>query len=129
MSNGERGRTGGWRRLIAAIAIATAVARALIPIGFMPALVHGTAQLVFCEGGGHHHPHITPSGDDPAGHHGSDQGPCLFALSGGAAPLPAALAGAPLAVLADEVAASPTTATLRDAPPRYSAPRGPPARA
>ena len=129
MGPGKRWRNGRMRRAVALLALAAALARALIPVGFMPASVHGTVQIMFCGGGDHHHLGGTPPGHDPAGHHASDQGPCPFALSGAAPLLPDAVAGTAVAATVDELAAPPPTAAVRDAPLRYSAPRGPPARA
>lgn len=130
MSLGNHWRDGGWRRAVALLALTAALARALIPVGFMPASVHGTVQIMFCEGGSHHHDGgASPGHDDPVGRHASDQGPCPFALSGAAPLLPEALSAVTLAATVDEVAVSPPTVVTRDAPNRYAAPRGPPARA
>ena len=84
------------------LAIATALVRALIPVGFMPASVHGSVQLMFCDGGGHHHPDGAPADHDPAGHHGADQGTCPFALSGAAPLLPGSMSGTLVAATVEE---------------------------
>jgi len=117
------------RRAVALLALTTALVRALIPVGFMPASVQGTVELVFCNGGGHHPTGGSPADHNPAGHHGADQGPCPFALSGAAPFLPEALAGTRVAAAVEAPAASAPLAALRAAPLRYSTPRGPPARA
>ena len=129
MDLARRWRNGRMRRAVALLALTAALARALIPVGFMPASVNGTVRIMFCEGGGHHHEGGTPPGHDPAGHHAAEQGPCPFALSGAAPLLPGVLPGAAPAATVVELAAFPPSAPWREAPPRYSAPRGPPARA
>lgn len=113
-------------RAVALIALTAAFARALIPVGFMPASVHGTVQIMFCDGGGHHHADGASPGHEPAGHHAADQGPCPFALSGAAPLLPAAVPGEALAATLDQFAVALPAAATREAPPRYAAPRGPP---
>ena len=129
MNPGQHLRIGRLRRAVALVALATALIRGFIPVGFMPASVHGTVQLMFCDGGGHHHPDGAPSDHGPAGHHGADQGPCPFALSGAAPLLPGLVPVTVVAATVEEPATAATFAARRDAPPRYSAPRGPPTRA
>jgi len=118
-------RHGRMRECLAALALVAVMARALIPVGFMPVVVHGDTQLVFCDGvipGSAHH-----------GHHGHpgptsiSDAPCPFAISGGATPLPAPI-DLSLADAAPQTTATPTVAqtSLSEAPPRHTAPRGPP---
>jgi hypothetical protein len=113
----------------AVLALVAVVARALIPTGYMPAMVDGHVQLVICEASmgagvahhGHHGHH-----DHQGQTHGAADSPCPFALSGGAAPLPE-LATTTLATAA--VASHSLfipSAPIPEAPARYTAPRGPP---
>ena len=132
MEVGQHWPTGGLKRAVALPALTAALVRALIPIGFMPASVHGTIELVFCDGGGHHQADgsrsdYDPANRSPAGHHGVDQGPCPFALSVAPPLLAASMPDMAAAVHADELAVAAPAALVREAPPRFSTPRGPPA--
>jgi len=110
------------RRDVATLALITMIARALIPTGFMPVVVHGEAQLTICHGAGDGFAHHGERG--PAGPH--SHAPCPFAVSGGAAPLPATIDFS-LAHAAPELATTlPECVALSGTPARYAAPRGPP---
>jgi hypothetical protein len=117
-------RDGPMRERFAALALIAVMARALIPMGFMPVVVHGETQLMFCDNGGPgsgHHGHDGHSGSTP----GADA-PCPFAISGSAAPLPVTI-GFSLADAAPRTAAPfVARSSLPKAPPRHTAPRGPP---
>jgi len=106
-----------------ALALFASLARAAIPVGFMPAVNHHHVQLVICDGGNAnaaHHAHHAHAG-------ASSHSVCPFALSGGAAPLPEVL-DATVALAASVLTVPFFTRTLdAETPPRYSAPRGPPA--
>lgn len=114
-----RGPTGEYFATLALVAFFT---HALIPTGFMPGVVHGQPQLVICNGG--------ISGLAHHGHHGSSgshsDAVCPFAMSGGAAPLPAILGLPLLHETPDLLVPLVELAVLSEAPPRYTAPRGPP---
>jgi hypothetical protein len=114
-------RRGRLRPYIGALALFAVLCRALIPIGFMPGVVHGAVQLMPCDGTAHLHArHGEPA--PPSTNHT----PCPFAMSGGAAPLPATI-DASDARTAPQRAALPTEQSLLpEAPARYTAPRGPP---
>jgi hypothetical protein len=113
---------GPFRASLAALALLAFAAHALIPSGFMPGAVHGHSQLIVCSGmapGSANHIHHGNSGPGSAT-------PCSFALGGGPAPLPA-----DFAVVAVTVATLLTVSFLEravpsEAPPRHTAPRGPP---
>ncbi len=123
--NGSNLLRGPIRECLAVLAFLAFFAHALIPVGFMPGTVHGQPQLVICDsdlpGLAHHHHH---------GQHGNSGSHsnvlCAFAMSGGAAPLPADLDYA----LAQAVPELPVSFIERpvvsETPPRYTAPRGPP---
>jgi hypothetical protein len=115
-------RRGLMRECFAALALIALFARALIPVGYMPAVVHGHTQLALCEGGT-----AAPAQRGHHGHSGSQaDAPCLYAMSGGAAPLPAKLDFS-LAPARTVVRMSFVERTaIAEAPPRYTAPRGPP---
>jgi hypothetical protein len=122
-SNWNGLRRGSLHERFAALALVAIISRALIPMGFMPVVVNGEAQLRFCSGVAgatdliqHAHPGSTSSADAP----------CVFAVSGGAAPIPAAvhIAVAHVAPLLTVPLAE--HSILPEAPPRYTAPRGPP---
>jgi len=101
-----------------------AMSRAMIPVGFMPAVIDGHAQLVFCDGHAvgttHHGQH------GPAGSSSTADSPCPFALSGGAAPIPSIVNVARAHVVPPVVTKAAEQSPLPEAPRRYSAPRGPP---
>jgi len=111
------------RECFATLALIAFFAHALIPTGFMPGSVQGHAQLVVCDG------HMADS--HQPGHHGNSgsnaDSPCPFALSGGAAPLPAhfdlALAHAAPDLLVPFI----ERPVVSETPLRHTAPRGPPA--
>jgi hypothetical protein len=110
------------RRYFATLALIAMIARALIPTGFMPVVVHGEAQLRICHGLAHGLPHHGDHGH--AGPH--SDAPCPFAISGAAAPLPATIDFS-LAHTAPELTTrSPEYTALSETPARYAAPRGPP---
>jgi hypothetical protein len=110
------------------------VIRALVPVGFMPAWEHGALRMVLCEPDGlmaaagqppHHHHHAGAPADRPSHHHA--HGECPFGQSTGPALLPALT---PLATAYTVIALHPAAVTSvadRRIPPRYQAPRGPPA--
>jgi hypothetical protein len=111
------------RGYLAVLALVAVVARALIPTGYMPAMVDGHVQLVICEAS-------TGAGVAHHGHHGQTHGaadsPCPFALSGGGAPLPElATTTLATAAVASHSLFIPSAPVL-EAPARYAAPRGPP---
>jgi hypothetical protein len=107
--------------------------RALVPVGFMPAVGAGSFALMFCDaatgiGAGahaHHHGHAHgPAGTGPAGHAASPD--CPYAQSG-APPLLASAAAPPAAPPAAAPAGWPATPDApRSPPPRHAAARGPP---
>jgi hypothetical protein len=111
------------RECFGALALIAFFAHALIPTGFMPGSVHGQAQLVVCDG------HMVDFGH--AGHHGNSgsnaDSPCPFALSGGAAPLPAHFDMALAHVAPDLLVPFIERPVVSGAPLRHTAPRGPPA--
>jgi hypothetical protein len=118
------------RRRFAALAIVAALARALVPVGFMPVMVDGTPKLMFCDGHaavGAHHVHGGMPHHEHAGGAKSADGPCVFALSAGAAPLPVVLAGTVPVTAADAFAPRSDQSTFTSPPRRHAAPRGPPA--
>jgi hypothetical protein len=107
------------RQGIVAITLFAALCRGLIPIGFMPGVVQGSAGLMLCDGMAHQ----THHGGQPApGTHT----PCPFAMSGGA-PLAATIDFAEARRLPQR-AALPVALSLLPtaAPARHTAPRGPP---
>lgn len=117
-------RRGSLHECFAALALVAVISRALIPMGFMPIVVNGEAQLRFCTGGAGGATHLDQHGQP--GSTSTADAPCVYAVSGGAAPIPTAIhiahahAAPRLAVpLADQSA-------LPEAPPRHTAPRGPP---
>ena len=110
------------RRYVATLALIAMIARALIPTGFMPAVVHGKAQLMICHGGAHSAVHHGDRGH--AGSHANT--PCPFAISGGPAPLPATIDFSLVHNAPELATVSPEPAALPEAPARYAAPRGPP---
>ena len=107
----------------AALALVAFFAHALIPTGFMPGSVQGQAQLVVCDG------HMVGFGH--AGHHGNSgsnaDSPCPFALSGGAAPLPAHFDMALAHIAPDLLVPFIERPVVSETPLRHAAPRGPPA--
>ena len=110
------------REPVAALALIALIARALIPLGFMPGVVDGRPRLVICDG--------RMSGSADLGRHGrpgsSAETPCPFAHCWGAAPPPSTL-GVSLASTAPMIAVPFIERTVpAGAPPRYSAARGPP---
>jgi hypothetical protein len=108
------------RQAIVAITLIAALCRGLIPIGFMPGVVHGTAGVMLCDGIAHHAHH--PGQGAPATHT-----PCPFAMSAGAAPLAATIDVADARWLPQRPAPPLAQSLLRTAAPaRYTAPRGPP---
>jgi hypothetical protein len=116
-------RRGRLHECFAALALVAVISRALIPMGFMPIVVNGEAQLRFCSGvaGGtdlahHAHPGSTSTADAP----------CVFAVSGGAAAIPTAIHFALTDVAPRLAVPLAEQSTLPEAPPRYTAPRGPP---
>jgi len=121
--NGARFLRGPIRECFAALAFIAFFTHALIPNGFMPGSVHGQAQLVVCDG--------RMAGTSPAGHHGDSDSnadsPCPFALSGGAALLPAQLEPG-LALVAPILPLGPSIdrPIAAEPPLRHTAPRGPP---
>ena len=110
-----------WLAMLLSLAL---LARALIPVGFMPIVVDGTARLVLCDGGVDHrghasHPHSsgsTPSGDRH----------CPFALSGLTALLPATAGSLPTDAMPDAPEAGAEDSVQTEPPRRHAAPRGPP---
>lgn len=121
--HGAKFLRGPIRECFAALALIAFFAHALIPTGFMPGSVHGQAQLVVCDG------HMAGSGH--AGHHGNSgsnaDSPCPFALSGGAAPLPAHFDLALAHVAPDLLVPFIERPIVSETPFRHTAPRGPPA--
>jgi hypothetical protein len=106
--------------IIVAITLIAALCRGLIPIGFMPGVVHGSAGLMLCDGIAHHPLHGGQGA--PSAHT-----PCPFAMSGLAAPLAATIDLADARWLAQRPALPLAPSLLRTAAPaRYTAPRGPP---
>ena len=109
-----------WREALGALALLGVLARALIPVGFMPMQIQGQVQLVLC----------SPQSVDLTHQHQAPRGtatqPCLFAAS--------------VAALAPHSCNEAVTATLltlrgastrdlsppRAAPWRHAAARGPP---
>lgn len=120
--NRARFLRGPIRECFATLAFVAFFTHALIPSGFMPGVVHGQPQLVICNGG--------VSGVAHHGHHGGSgshsDAPCPFAMSGGAAPLPAILSISLLHATPDLLVPFVELTVLSEAPPRYTAPRGPP---
>jgi hypothetical protein len=116
-------RRGFLHECLASLALVAVIARALIPMGFMPIVVNGEAQLRFCSGvagGAHFDQHGQPGSTSTA------DAPCVFAVSGGAAPIPTAILFT-LAHVAPRLAVPlAEQSTLPEAPPRHTAPRGPP---
>lgn len=109
------------RQGIVVITLIAALCRGLIPIGFMPGVVRGSAGVMLCDGIAHQTHH--PGQGAPATHT-----PCPFAMSAGAAPLAATIDVADARWLAQRPALPLAQSLLRSAAPaRYSAPRGPPA--
>jgi hypothetical protein len=106
---------------VLAIAMLALVVRALVPLGFMPMQVNGATQMMFCHGGLHHAPATTPRSKV------TGDGPCAFAVSGGAALQPTALAAIPAAESPRFLVLVASRSADRDTPPRHHAPRGPPA--
>lgn len=104
--------------ILAAALLAFAL-RALVPLGFMPMQVNGETQMMFCHGM-HHAAAGTPHSKSSA------DGPCAYALSGGAAVGPAELAALPTAEAPRFDAITAIRSADRPAPPRHLAPRGPP---
>jgi hypothetical protein len=102
-----------------AAALLAFVLRALVPLGFMPMQVNGETQMMFCHGM-HHAVAGTPHSKSSA------DGPCAFAISGGAAPAPTPLATLPTAEAPHFDAVTALRSADRPAPPRHLAPRGPP---
>jgi len=120
--NGRNFRREPVREHFAALALIALIARALIPLGFMPDVVDGQPRLVICNG--------RMSGSADLGRHGrsgsSAETPCPFAHCGGAAPLPSTL-DVSLAYTTPMIAVTFVERTVpAGAPRRYSAPRGPP---
>jgi len=112
------------RECLTALALIAVISRALIPTGFMPGVVDGHAQLVFCDGRGSGMAHHTHHGQ--AGSGSSADTPCPYALSGGAAPIPSIVNTALAHVVPTVIAPSAEQSPLPEAPRRYTAPRGPP---
>jgi hypothetical protein len=109
------------RRGIVALTLFAVLCRCLIPIGFMPGVVHGAAGLMLCDGIVHQQHH---HGTQPAP---TTHTPCPFAMSGGAAPLAATIDLADARWLPQHAPLPVKQSLLRgEAPPRYTAPRGPP---
>jgi hypothetical protein len=109
------------------------VIRALVPVGFMPAWEHGALTMVLCEPDGvlaqagmpaHHH-HADAPGGAPSPHHA--HGECPFGQSTGPALWPALTPVATAYTLIGLQPATVTSVAERRIPPRYQAPRGPPA--
>jgi Protein of unknown function (DUF2946) len=100
--------------------------RALVPVGFMPAIGTASLGLVFCEPQAHagHHHHAGAEGSHPGGH--AKYADCPYAQSAS----PALLADVHEPVLAPAIVAIASTAcdhlAPRAPPPRHRAPRGPP---
>jgi len=118
---------GRLRKCLAALALIAVVARALVPVGFMPMVSHGETRIMFCHDGMPGH----AAAADPASHsgHGTTEQPCSYATSAGAAPLPATIDFS-LTHAAPEAADAPVVIpALIPAPARHAAPRGPPAQA
>jgi Protein of unknown function (DUF2946) len=105
------------------------VLRALVPVGFMPAVAQGSLGFVFCEPGAlvaAHGMQHAPGTERHAGTHSHDVRVCPYALSG--APVLAYAAAAEVLALAALVRADSSSAPdfPHAKPLRYSAPRGPP---
>lgn len=114
-------RRRGYRDWLGALALLGLLARALIPVGFMPQQVQGQIQLVLCSSQGADSIHTQHAPRSSA------SVPCLFA-AGGAALAPAPCQGAPsaswLPVTND---GQHYCAPANAAPLRHAAARGPPA--
>ena len=110
------------RGRLVVLALVAVAARGLIPVGFMPGLVDGHPQLVICNG------HM--AGMVHLGHHDHSGANadvlCPYAHGGGAAPLYSdpALASAYATVIIVVPLIERTVPV--EAPPRFTAPRGPP---
>jgi hypothetical protein len=113
------------RVTVAALALLGFSARALMPVGFMPQRMHGETRLVLCPMGSMHaslHEHAKHPGTSS-----SADTPCVYAASGGAAPLPTVLHIEP-ALAIRLLRAQPSEQGFLSPPAwRHHAPRGPPA--
>lgn len=115
-------RRRGWRDWLGALALLGLLARALVPVGFMPIQLAGKLQVVLC----------APQGQDARQRHhvprgGSLSTPCLFAASGAAlAPQPCHSAPAASWLCVASIR-SLCCSLARAAPLRHAAARGPPA--
>jgi hypothetical protein len=121
------------RRRWALVLLPLLLLRALVPVGFMPAVGAGSFALMFCDaatgiGAGahaHHHGHGQgPAASGQAGHAAAPD--CPYAQSA-APPLLAVTAVPPTAPRADAPAGWPAVLEApRPPPPRHAAARGPP---
>ena len=110
--------------------LALVLLRALVPVGFMLAVVDGAPMLVLCEGQGvvpdaaaHHHHHAGHDAPDSARYHAQD---CAYAQSAAPALLPPLdLPGIAGAVESRRTPA-PESRPFCSPLPRYRAARGPP---
>lgn len=117
--NKLRGR--GLRDWLGALALLGLLARALIPVGFMPMQLQGKVQMVLCapQGQGATHQHHAPRGS-------SDSTPCPFAASAAAlAPQPFLVAPAASWLRVASLCTLYCSLT-KAAPLRHAAARGPP---
>lgn len=115
-------RRRGWRDWLGALALLGVLARALVPVGFMPMQLQGKMQMVLCAPQGRDaiHQHNAPRGS-------SEGAPCLFAASAAAlAPQPFYTPPAAGWLCVASVCSSYCSPT-RAAPLRHAAARGPPA--
>jgi hypothetical protein len=114
-------RYGSRHDWLCALALIGLLLRALVPVGFMPAPVHGEVRLVLCSAAG-----INASHQVPEPHGVSDHLPCLFAAScAAAAPAPAQLT-VKLLFLGSSSPESSYRSPPSAAPARHTAARGPP---
>lgn len=127
------GRSRSARRWIGGLAVLALALRALVPNGFMLERLDGRLSMVLCTAaaptlsmpGMHHDMHLSGHG----AHHLTAAASCPFALSGGATLFAAQALKIPDPYyLVLRPARVPALASLPAAPPpRYQAPRGPPA--
>ena len=122
--------------LVALMLLPALVVRALVPVGFMPEIDGAGIHIDFCPGeaqppgaladAGHLAQHHTKGGAGQGSPAPASHPPCLFALSGSPAFVPAAPAVAPLPPAATALVAGPSSRVLPEGVVRSQSARGPP---
>jgi hypothetical protein len=107
------------RNFLSALALLALLCRALIPAGFMPGVVHGSAGLMLCDGVTHEHHHAGQP--EPATHT-----PCPFAMSGHTAVLSTPACDAILHEVVQRTESLASNSLPSQPPRRHTAARGPP---